>query len=78
MTSIRETASETLHFTAVLGWFDADGLGPEITASPNPLTRIPWGPLLQLDAPGWARVFADNDVDRDFTRKLDRLVVSQT
>ena len=76
MTSIRETASETLHFTAVLGWFDADGLGPEITASPNPLTGIPWEPLLQLDAPGWARVFADNDVDRDFTRRLDRLVAA--
>ena len=30
--------------------------------------------LLQLDAPGWAQLFADNDVDRDFTRKLDRLV----
>ena len=76
MTSIRETASETLHFTAVLGWFDADGLGPEITASPSPLTGIPWEPLLQLDAPGWARVFADNDVDRDFTRRLDRLVAA--
>ena len=76
MTSIRETASETLHFTAGLGWADAGGLSPEITASTTPLAGIPWEPLLQLDAPGWAQVFADNDVDSDFTRRLDRLVAT--
>ena len=74
MTSIRETASETLHFTAGLGRANAGGLSPEITASTSPLAGISWEPLLQLDAPGWVQVFADNDVDRDFTRRLDRLV----
>ena len=74
MTSIRETASGTLHFTAILGLVNATGPEPEITASPTPLAGIPWEQLLQLDAPGWAQLFADNDVDRDFTRKLDRLV----
>ena len=76
MTSIRETASETLYFTAILGLAHAIGPGPEITSHPSPLAGIPWEPLLQLDAPGWARVFADNDVDRDFTRRLDRLVAA--
>ena len=76
MTSIRETASETLHFAAGLGWANAGGPGAEITASTTPLAGIAWEPLLQLDAPGWAQVFADNEVDRDFTRKLDRLVAT--
>ena len=76
MTSIRETASETLDFTAALGWANAGGLSPDITASTPPLAGISWEPLLQLDAPGWAQVFADNDVDRDFTRRLDRLVAA--
>ena len=76
MTSIRETASETLHFTAGLGRDNAGGLSPEITASPAPLAGIPWESLLQLDRPGWAQVFADNDVDRDYTRRLDRLVAT--
>ena len=76
MTSIRETASETLDFTAALGWANAGGLSPDITASTPPLAGISWEPLLQLDAPGWAQVFADNDVDRDFTRRLDRLVAT--
>ena len=76
MTSIRETASETLDFTAALGWANAGGLSPEITASTPPLAGIAWEPLLQLDAPGWAQVFADNDIDRDFTRRLDRLVAA--
>ena len=76
MTSIRETASETLHFTAGLGWANAEGPEAEITASTTPLAGIAWEPLLQLDAPGWAQVFADNEVDRDFTRKLDRLVAT--
>ena len=76
MTSIRETASETLHFTAGLGWANAGGPGAEITASTTPLAGIAWEPLLQLDAPGWAQVFADNDVNSDFTRRLDRLVAT--
>ena len=76
MTSIKETASETLHFTAGLGWANASGLSPEITASTTPLAGISWELLLQLDAPGWAQVFVDNEVDRDFTRKLDRLVAT--
>ena len=76
MTSIRETASETLHFTAGLGWANAGGLSPEITASTTPLAGISWEPLLQLDAAGWAQVFADNHVDRDSTRRLDRLVAT--
>ena len=76
MTSIRETASETLHFTVGLGGANAGGLSPEITASTTPLAGIPWEPLLQLDAPGWVQVFADNDVDSDFTRRLDRLVAT--
>ena len=38
--------------------------------------ELHWEPLLQLDAVGWAQVFADNHVDRDFTRKLDRLVAA--
>ena len=76
MTSIRETASETLHFAAGLGWANAGGPGAEITASTTPLAGIAWEPLLQLDAPGWAQVFADNDVDSDFTRRLDRLVAT--
>ena len=76
MTSIRETASETLHFTAALGWADAGGLSPEITASTSPLAGISWEPLLQLDAPGWVQVLADNDVDSDYTRRLDRLVAA--
>ena len=76
MTSIRETASETLHFAAGLGWANAGGPGAEITASTTPLAGIAWEPLLQLDAPGWAQVFADNEVDRDFTRRLDRLVAT--
>ena len=76
MTSIRETASETLHFTAGLGWAIADGLNSEITASTTPLAGIAWEPLLQLDAPGWLQVFANNHVDRDFTRRLDRLVAA--
>ena len=76
LTSIRETASETLYFTAILGLANAIGPGPEITLHPSPLAGILWEPLLQLDAPGWARVFADNDVDRDFTRRLDRLVAA--
>ena len=71
MTSIRETASETLQFAAGLDWTNAGDPGP---ASTTPLAGIPWEQLLQLDAPGWAQLFADNDVDRDFTRKLDRLV----
>ena len=76
MTSIRETASETLHFTAALGWANAAGLSPEITASTSPLAGISWEPLLQLDAPGWVQVLADNDVDSDYTRRLDRLVAA--
>ena len=76
MTSIRETASETLHFTAGLGWANVGGQAREITANPTPLAEIAWEPLLQLDAPGWAQVFADNDIDRDFTRRLDRLVAT--
>ena len=76
MTSIRETASETLHFMAGLGWAIADGLNSEITASTTPLAGIAWEPLLQLDAPGWAQVFANNDVDSDYTRRLDRLVAA--
>jgi hypothetical protein len=71
LTSIRETASETLQFAAGLDWTNAGDPGP---ASTTPLAGIPWEQLLQLDAPGWAQLFADNDVDRDFTRKLDRLV----
>ena len=74
MTTIRETASETLQFAAGLDWTNDGDPGPAITASPTPLAGIPWERLLQLDAPGWAQLFADNDVDRDFTRKLDRLV----
>ena len=76
MTSIRETASETLRFAAGLDWTNAGDPGPASTASTTPLAGIPWEQLLQLDAPGWAQLFADNDVDRDFTRKLDRLVSS--
>ena len=71
MTSIRETASETLQFAAGLEWTKA---GEPEPASTTPLGGIPWEQLLQLDAPGWAQLFADNDVDRDFTRKLDRLM----
>ena len=74
MTSIRETASETLQFAAGLNRTNAEDPEPASTASTTPLARIPWEQLLQLDAPGWAQLFADNDVDRDFTRKLDRLV----
>ena len=74
MTSIRETASGALNFTAFLHLVNAVGPWPGITASTTPLGGIPWEQLLQLDAPGWAQLFADNDVDRDFTRKLDRLV----
>ena len=76
MTSIRETASETLHFTARLGWTNVGGQVPEITATPAPLTGIDWEPLLQLDASGWVQVLADNDVDSDYTRRLDRLVAA--
>ncbi len=74
MTSIRETASGTLNFTAILGLANAIGPWSEITSPPSPLAGIAWEPLLQLDAPGWARVLANSDVDRDFTRRLDRLV----
>ena len=73
MTSIRETASETLQFAAGLNWTNARDPEP---ASTTPLAGIPWELLLQLDAPGWAQLFADNDVDRDFTRRLDRLVAT--
>ena len=73
MTSIRETASETLHFAAGLNRTNARDPEP---VSTTPLAGIPWELLLQLDAPGWAQLFADNDVDRDFTRKLDRLVAT--
>ena len=73
MTSIRETASETLQFAAGLNWTNARDPEP---ASTTPLTGIPWELLLQLDAPGWVQLFADNDVDRDFTRRLDRLVAT--
>ena len=76
MTSIRETASGTLNFTAIFGFANTDNPWPEITASPTPLAGIAWEPLLQLDGAGWVQVLAGNDVDRDFTRKLDRLVAT--
>ncbi len=76
MTSITETASDTLDFTATLSRVDAISPGPEITASPARLAQIPWEQLLQLDRRGWAQVFAANEVDSDFTRRLDRLVAA--
>ena len=76
LTSTRETASKTLYFTAILGLANGIGPGPEITLHPSPLAGVLWEPLQQLDAPGRARFFADNDVDRDFTRRLDRLVAA--
>ena len=76
MTSIRETALETIHFTAILGWPNASGLWPEATESQPPLKGISLERLLQLEKSGWAQVFADNEVNQDFTRKLDRLVAA--
>ena len=40
------------------------------------MAAIPWEQLLQLDRPGWAQVFADNEVNGGFTRNLDRLVAA--
>ena len=76
MKSISETASATLDLTALLSWPYPVDPSAATTVSPTPLAGIPWEKLLQLDTPGWAQAFADNEVDQDFTRNLDRLVAA--
>ena len=76
MTSISETASATLDLTALFSWPYPVGPSAATTANPTPLAGIPWELLLQLDKSGWAQIFADNDVNQDFTLRLDRLVAT--
>ena len=76
MTSIRETATFILDLTALLAWPDRVGPRPEAIESPLLLPGTRWEQLLQLDRPGWAQVFTENEVNQDFIRRLDRLVAT--
>ena len=75
LTSITETATFTLELTALLAWSDRVVPRPETIESPILLPGTHWE-LLQLDRPGWAQALADNKVNQDFTRRLDRLVAA--
>ena len=75
MTTISDIATETIHRTAGLGWI------PELDERPyyraiGQLPRVTTDELLTLDGPGWGRLFADYDVDRQLVLQLDRLVAN--
>ena len=71
LTTISDIATETIHRTAGLGWI------PELDERPyyraiGQLPRVTTDELLTLDGPGWGRLFADYDVDRQLVLQLDR------
>ena len=75
MTTISEIATETIHHTAGFGWIPDLDERPYSRAT-RPLPQVTTDDPLRLDGPGWGRLFADHDVDRQLVMQLDRLVAN--